>query len=139
MAVTEIPKEEIDRFLGLMQSAIISSAPGWVRHDALTGLIDEIAFTAGAPVIDPIKVFQDARFPEATVSIFDRSEDKRDPRNPNPQAGPRKFFVLERDGQPVPGRYSNLKKAERAARRLHDQIVGERLAGLSALRNFGAF
>jgi hypothetical protein len=154
MALTDIPASEIASWLAsmdgspsLMDTLVkqpIYRAPGkssmafdWAeaRRKAVTSLQGEAATTIiidewDSPYLStpdlPVFTYRDDRWPAATVEVFARKLDKRDPRNPNPAAGSQEVFVVVASGRESAP--SQLAMAKMRAEQTHLRLV----AALSA-------
>lgn len=117
---------------------------GAVGDSNLLTWIDEIGFGESpfnslwtehpvkAPVVfegDLLGRFEDPDHPECTVYASLVKMDRRDPRNPNPQAGTSRSFYVSRNGfkEQVRNKTTALAKAEI----MHKRLVAERKAALA--------
>lgn len=85
-------------------------------------------FGSDLPIIDDTRLatFEDPEHPECTTFASLMKLDKRDPRNPNPQAGSvKRFFVSHKGGrEQVRNKTTALARAEA----IHKRLVAERKA-----------
>jgi hypothetical protein len=103
--------------------------------------LDEYS-TPGKPLPDVRLTLDDKRFPEARVEVHCEEESKKDPRNPNPKAKPRKLFVIYTGAKAdkKTGSGQSLEKIVGAAKRMHAAIIKGRLAEMNtADPDFGRF
>jgi len=101
-------------------------AANWVILDDYSAPIKRLA--------DVRLVLEDKRFPETRVEVHCEEESKKDPRNPNPKAKPRKLFVIY-TGENADKKFGSGQSLERIvarARGLHEANVKKRLSEMSA-------
>ena len=87
-----------------------------------------------------LELFEDERFPDCKVQVWEITSDKRDPLNPNPSASPvRSYKVTSSQSMDKP--FNNLKRAKMEAQMLHERLVKNAIAeATKALpANFGMF
>jgi hypothetical protein len=82
--------------------------------------------------------FEDERHPEATFSVVRDELNKKDPRHPNPHAGPIRRWLVEHQGQIIhKGTLNSLAGAKMLARTKHKTMVKqirEKIENEAALR-----
>lgn len=101
--------------------------------DGLSGLFPLDGFTTcdkkGPFIWDVLSTFEDLDHPECTVYASLEKIDRRDPRNPNPNAGAvRRFFVTHEGRQE---QVRNKTMAIARAEALHKRLVAEKKARLA--------
>lgn len=67
--------------------------------------------------------FKNERYPAANVDIYQIRGERHDPRNPNPKAGPRIFYIIKVGDRAVGGEYASLAIAKAIAKPMHDRLV----------------
>lgn len=104
------------------------------------GPLNWSAFRTVKKATGPEFSYKTDAFPDATVNIYAGEGAARDPRNPNPSAGPRKFFVIKVGERRVGGEYASLAIAKTFAQRMHKRLIDALVADRQeANPNFGRF
>ncbi|WLR90936.1 hypothetical protein [Shinella zoogloeoides] len=102
--------------------------------------VDEWFSPPKAPAISPDFSYENDVFPAAKVDIFAVEGDAHDPRNPNPAAGRRRFWIIKIGERRVGGEYASLAFAKAAAAPMHARVVEALLAHMQkANPNYARF
>lgn len=89
-----------------------------VRWTEWTKLLNE-------PVLGPEASFDDKRWPGCRIEVWCSKIDKRDPRNPNPKAGPVKRYEVRGESLGLIETFTDLTKAKALAKATHERLVKE--------------
>lgn len=90
--------------------------------------VDEFCFsktdkTIKLPARGPEFSFKSDLYPEANVDIYAVKGERDDPRNPNPQAGRRNYFIIKVGERQVGAQYPSLAFAKTIAGTMHERLV----------------
>ncbi|SCW95425.1 hypothetical protein [Ancylobacter rudongensis] len=103
-------------------------------------LEDELAGYRPRRSISPAASFSDPHLAGTKVELFLEEMGKRDPRHPNPKAGPIQIVTLMVNGERRPAGQMSMKRAVNLAKATHLRLVKDAKARLAANNpNYGRF
>ncbi len=107
-----------------MVEILKSRAPSLIGRSISLIAMDELFNPVlSMPRAAPEFSFKNERYPAANVDIYQIRGERHDPRNPNPKAGPRIFYIIKVGDRAVGGEYASLAIAKAIAKPMHDRLI----------------